>query len=85
MSDSTAARLLAKLRSLDLEDDEAALLTSVFERAAEPEVAGFSGATLDPLGMKNLFPSRSRTFEFKGTDEELQAIIDWLGSLEAQK
>ncbi len=23
--------------------------------------------------------------EFKGTDEELQAIIDWLGSLEAQE
>lgn len=23
--------------------------------------------------------------EFKGTDEELQAIVDWLGSLEAQK
>lgn len=23
--------------------------------------------------------------EFKGTDEELKAIIDWLGSLEAQK
>ena len=23
--------------------------------------------------------------EFKGTDEELQAIVDWLGSLEAQQ
>lgn len=23
--------------------------------------------------------------EFKGTDEELKAIVDWLGSLEAQK
>ncbi len=28
---------------------------------------------------------KSHKKEFKGTDEELQAIIDWLGSLEAQK
>ncbi len=28
---------------------------------------------------------KSHKKEFKGTDEELQAIIDWLGSLEAQE
>lgn len=28
---------------------------------------------------------KSHTKEFKGSDEELQAILDWLGSLEAKK
>lgn len=28
---------------------------------------------------------KSHKKEFKGTDEELQAIVDWLGSLEAKK
>ncbi len=83
MTDSAAARLAAKLSSLDLTDGEAALLGTVFRLAHEaggPEVAGFSAAA--PLS-KDLFVSTSKPF--KGSDEELQAIVDWLGSLEAQK
>ena len=30
-------------------------------------------------------PSQELIKGFKGTDEELQTIIDWLGSLEAQE
>ncbi len=85
--DSTAARLVAKLGDLDLEDDEAALLGTVFSRAAEaggPEVEGFAMPSIgrDPFGT---FTTRSHSKPFKGTDEELQAILDWLGSLAAQR
>ncbi len=85
MSDPAAARLARKLHTLDLAEDEAALLGTVFHRAAQadaPEVEGFADVTRDPLGSTFRV---DRTFEFKGSDEELQTIVDWLGSLEAQK
>ncbi len=85
MSDSAAARLARKLHALDLADDEAALLGTVFHQAAQaggPEVEAFADLTRDPLGSAFRV---DRKFEFKGSDEELQAILDWLGSLEAQK
>ncbi len=85
MPDSAAARLASKLHAMDLADDEAELLGTVFRTAADaggPEVEGFADITRDPLGSGFSF---KRKFEFKGSDEELQAIVDWLGSLEAQK
>jgi len=43
-----------------------------------PELAAFVRKEADLDGDSHKKP-------FKGTDEELQAIVDWLGSLEAQK
>ncbi len=42
------------------------------------EIAAFAKGEQERDGKKHKKP-------FKGSDEELQAIIDWLGSLEAQK
>ena len=82
MTDSAAERLARKLHTLDLADDEAEMLGTVFHRAAEsqgPEVEGF--AMKDPIA--SAFGGRK--LEFKGSDEELQAIVDWLGTLEARR
>lgn len=82
MSDD-ARGLVAKLQQRDLDDSEAALLGEVFYRAAEAdtEVEGFAMA-----GPRDAWRGMfgSPTAQFKGSDEELQ-IIDWLGSLEAQR
>ncbi len=89
MSDaSPAARLVAKLGDLNLEDDEATLLATVFRQAAEaggPEVEGFAMPSIGKDPFAGGFDTKSHSKPFKGTDEELQAIVDWLGSLEAQK
>jgi len=85
-NDPTAVTLIGKLRQLDLDEGEAALLTEVFRLAASaggPEVEGFASlpeVEPDPFTKGFVFPSRNR--QFKGSDEELQAIVDWLGSLE---
>ena len=91
---SAASGLAAKLAELDLEDEEAALLGAVFALArasTAAEVDGFGsglstgfgfGLNVDASGARNLFPSRNQHAGFKGSDEELHAIVDWLGSLE---
>ena len=64
MSDaSAAARLVAKLADLGLEGDEAQLLATVFRKAGAEGRVGALEAHSKP---------------FKGSDEELQALVDWL-------
>ena len=63
--ESTVKSLAAKLTSLDLTDDEMAVLGTLLSKAAvgSDEVAGF-GVVFE-----------LETTRFKGTDEELQAVV----------
>lgn len=59
------------------------------EKMLGPDLSGFSTeaefATVAAYVRKaGELDGKSHKKEFKGTDEELQAIVDWLGSLEAQ-
>jgi mono/diheme cytochrome c family protein len=59
------------------------------EKMKGPELGGKVEAEFDKLAayMRKAgeLDGESHKKEFKGTDEELQAIIDWLGSLEAKE
>ena len=85
--------LAAKLRGLDLTDDERRALTAVLQLAEGGDVEGYvsldygtvqymKGADLGGAVGGEFGSTHSKPF--KGTDEELQTILDWLGSLEAQ-
>jgi len=83
--DEVFASLADKLRSLDLDAGEAAVLAVILRRVRDadgPEVEGF-GFEVGSLGFKGtdeeLQAFRSGGRGFKGTDEELQALIDWSG------
>lgn len=85
MSDrSPLASLAAKIRSLDLDTEEAAALSEILQRAIDaeaPDVEGF-GAQIGSLGFDTTMPTTGfkgsdEELQFKGTDEELQALLDW--------
>ena len=75
MSEADAfTSLAAKIKTLDLTAAERAALGEVFQRAQqadEPEVEGFA-APIGDMGFK------THTKPFKGSDEELQVLVDWL-------
>jgi hypothetical protein len=82
---SDFASLAAKIRSLDLDKNEAAALASLLRRARDAgaaDVEGF-GADIASLGFDTRLPSGStfkgtdEELQFKGSDEELQALLDW--------
>ncbi|NND76035.1 MAG: hypothetical protein HKN44_13615 [Ilumatobacter sp.] len=86
---SDASRSLGdKLRGLDLDPPEVVALAAILLRArdAEPEVTGF-GFDVGSLGFgprttdgfKNSDGILRGDRNFKGSDEELQAIVHWLG------
>lgn len=89
-ADDAMASLAAKIRTLDLTGDEAALFAAILHRARdESEVEGF-GFDVGSLGFdtrgssgfkgsdEELQAFAARRTSFKGTDEELQALVDWL-------
>lgn len=59
------------------------------EKMKGPELGGKVEAEFDKIAayMRKAgeLDGETHSKEFKGTDEELQAIIDWLGSLEAKE
>lgn len=59
------------------------------EKMKGPELGGATKVDLETLAAymrkEGELDGKTHKKEFKGTDEELQAIIDWLGSLEAQE
>ncbi len=87
MSGDALGSLGGKLRSLDLDPPEARALAMILLRArdAEPEVEGFA-FDVGSLGFDIGATSRQSLTDgdgtlrgdrgFKGTDEELQAIVD---------
>jgi len=85
--------LAEKIRSLDLDADEATALAVILRRACDaggPEVEGF-GFEIGTLGFdtdagRRGFKGSDEELQafsgrgFKGTDEELQALLDWTTS-----
>lgn len=64
--------------------------TTKSEKEKGPDLSGYSSdneiAELAAFVRKEAdLDGKAHKKEFKGTDEELQAIVDWLGSLEAIK
>ena len=60
------------------------------EKMAGPDLSGFKSdmsfqKQADYMRGKIPIDGTKHKKPFKGTDEELQAIVDWLGSLEAQE
>lgn len=72
------ASLAAKIRTLDLSADEARALADMAQRALDAggDVEGF-GTDIGSLGFDRPAVAPDRTTGFKGTDEELQALIAW--------
>jgi len=59
------------------------------EKMKGPDLGGKIDADLATIAAyvrkQGEFDGKNHKKEFKGADEELQTIVDWLGSLEAQK
>ena len=77
MSDA-ASRLVAKLTDLDLEDDESALLATVFRRAA-----GAGGPATRAIDLHVINVSHDEPLAFaKPCGPEFDAFVGWLQALE---
>ncbi len=60
------------------------------EKMKGPDLSGYTSdkelsEIADYVRKQTELDGKSHKKEFKGSDEELQAILDWLGSLEAQE
>lgn len=85
ITSEAVASLAAKLGELELSDDERRVLDALLERAAQADAdvegfgfdvgsLGFDARIADAAGFG---PRHRDAAGFKGSDEELQAIVDW--------